>query len=225
MPAEEETMYRRTFKRLLDMSAAFCLLGLLAPVMGFIAMLVWFNFGRPIIFSQLRPGLNGRLFKVFKFRTMTITRDANGGLLPDDARMTPFGRFLRGTSLDELPELLNVLRGEMSMVGPRPLLAAYLARYDAHQFRRHNVKPGITGLTQVSGRNAITWDQKFELDIRYVENYSFWLDLRILSLTIWKILIREGINQPGRATMDEFRGGLGQGETKMRSGDARWARE
>jgi lipopolysaccharide/colanic/teichoic acid biosynthesis glycosyltransferase len=156
---------------------------------------------------------------------MTVSRDASGKLLPDDARMTPFGRFLRGASLDELPELLNVLRGEMSLVGPRPLLAAYRARYNAYQLRRHDVRPGITGLTQVSGRNAITWDQKFELDIRYVEDYSFRLDLRILSLTIWKILIREGINQPGRATMDEFRGSLGQGETIISSGDARWARE
>jgi sugar transferase EpsL len=202
-------MYRRLFKRLLDIGLSFCLLGGLAPLMGFIAVLVWAHLGRPLLFIQERPGLYGQIFRLKKFRTMTQDRDGSGKLLADCARLTPFGRFLRRTSLDELPELTNVLLGEMSLVGPRPLLVAYLGRYDSFQSRRHNVRPGVTGLTQVKGRNAIDWKKKFELDIWYVDHLSVVVDLEILSLTAWKILTREGVNQPGQATMDEFMGSPG----------------
>ena len=150
--------------------------------------------------------MNGTTFKIRKFRSMNRERDSSGVLLPYRDRLGFFGRFLRSVSLDELPELFNVLKGDMSLVGPRPLLMAYLPRYDAHQKRRHEVRPGITGLTQVSGRNAITWEEKLDLDIWYVDHVSFWLDLQILALTVWKILKREGINQPGHATMEEFLG-------------------
>ena len=169
-------------------------------------MLVWVNFGGPVFFTQIRPGIYQKPFRIFKFRTMTFACSENGDLLPDGERLTTFGRFLRSTSLDELPELFNVLKGDMSLVGPRPLLMAYLPRYNAHQKRRHEVRPGITGLTQVCGRNAITWEEKFDLDVWYVDHVSFWLDLQILALTVWKILKREGINQPGHATMEEFLG-------------------
>lgn len=155
---------------------------------------------------QTRPGRQARPFTVYKFRTMTDARDANGQLRPDADRLTKFGRFLRSTSLDELPELFNVLKGDMSLVGPRPLLMQYLARYTPEQARRHAVRPGITGWAQVNGRNALTWEQKFELDVWYVDHVSFLLDVKIIILTVWKTLKREGISQPGRATMEEFMG-------------------
>ena len=158
----------------------------------------------PIFFRQQRPGLDGKPFILLKFRTMTEDRDEHGNLLPDVKRLTRLGRFLRRTSLDELPELFNVLKGEMSLVGPRPLLMQYIDRYTAEQARRHEVKPGITGWAQINGRNAITWDKKFEYDVWYVDHQSFWLDLKIIALTIWKILKREGINQQGYATAEEF---------------------
>lgn len=199
-------MYKHALKKAFDVAISIPLFCLLAPVMAIVALAVCVVFGRPVFFSQMRPGLNGRTFKIRKFRTMTIKRDVSGRLLPDGARLTAFGRFLRSTSLDELPELWNVLRGEMSLVGPRPLLTEYLPRYSARQRRRHEVRPGITGLTQVSGRNAITWEQKFDLDVWYVDHVSFGLDLKILALTLWKIARREGISQPGHATMEEFRG-------------------
>ena len=162
--------------------------------------------GTPVLFRQQRPGLGGRPFWLLKFRTMTEARDAAGNLLPDAQRLTGFGRFLRATSLDELPELLNVLKGDMSLVGPRPLLMQYLDRYTPEQARRHEVRPGITGWAQVNGRNAITWEEKFKLDVWYVDNWSLWLDIKIIFMTVWKIFKREGISQPGQATMEEFRG-------------------
>jgi len=158
------------------------------------------------LFRQKRPGLGGKPFTMYKFRTMTDARGHDGALLPDAARLTRFGQFLRAASLDELPELLNVLKGDMSLVGPRPLLMKYLERYSPKQARRHEVRPGITGWAQVNGRNAITWEEKFNLDVWYVDNQSFWLDIKIIFLTIFKIFKREGINQQGQATMEEFKG-------------------
>ncbi len=160
------------------------------------------------MFTQDRPGLGGKAFRIFKFRTMTDARGVDGILLPDAERLTRFGRFLRSSSLDELPALINVLKGDMSLVGPRPLLMHYLDRYTPQQARRHEVRPGITGWAQINGRNAITWEEKFKLDVWYVDNRSLWLDIKIIYLTVWKILKREGINQPGQATMEEFRGSL-----------------
>jgi sugar transferase EpsL len=199
-------MYNQFGKRLLDLALAIPAVIMLFPALVVIAILVRITLGSPVLFRQQRAGLNGQPFTVFKFRTMTNARDLSGSLLPDDARLTPLGRFLRGTSLDELPELFNVLRGEMSLVGPRPLLLHYLPRYTPQQMRRHEVKPGITGWAQVNGRNALSWEQKFALDIWYVDHYSLWLDLQIIALTIWKILTWEGITQPGHATAEEFKG-------------------
>ncbi len=198
--------YKAIWKKRLDLAVGLLIMSILAPVMGLIAILVWTTLGRPVFFIQERPGLEGRPFRVRKFRTMTESRDIAGRLLPDATRLTAFGRFLRSTSLDELPELINVIRGDMSLVGPRPLLMPYLDRYNAHQCRRHEVRPGITGLTQVCGRNALSWEQKFAYDVWYVDHLSLRLDLAILGRTIWKIMTREGINQPGQATMEEFRG-------------------
>jgi lipopolysaccharide/colanic/teichoic acid biosynthesis glycosyltransferase len=178
--------------------------------MTLIALLVRVNMGPPVFFRQQRPGLCGHPFTLYKFRTMTNARDTQGNLLPDAQRLTPLGRFLRSTSLDELPELINVLRGDMSLVGPRPLLMQYLDRYTSEQMRRHEAKPGMTGWAQVNGRNAITWEEKFALDVWYADHKNLGLDLRIIILTIWKILIREGISQPGCATAEEF---WGSGET------------
>lgn len=195
-----------TVKRVLDLTLALLALTALSPVIGLIALLVCLKLGAPVLFRQQRPGLQGRAFTLYKFRTMTDVRDAQGDLLPDAERLTPLGRFLRSTSLDELPELFNVLKGDMSLVGPRPLLMQYLDRYTPEQMRRHRVMPGITGWAQINGRNAITWEQKFALDVWYVDNWSLWLDLKIIVLTVWKILIREGINQPGQATAQDFMG-------------------
>lgn len=199
-------MYARWGKRLLDLIVALTALIVLAPVLAVLALLVRAKLGAPVLFRQTRPGLHGKPFTLYKFRTMTDARDAQGNLLPDAERLTPFGRFLRSTSLDELPELWNVLKGDMSLVGPRPLLMQYLDRYTPEQARRHEVRPGITGWAQVNGRNALSWDEKFRLDVWYVDNMSLWLDLRIVALTVWKILKREGISQPGQATMEEFMG-------------------
>jgi lipopolysaccharide/colanic/teichoic acid biosynthesis glycosyltransferase len=175
-------------------------------VLVLVSLFVRLKLGSPVLFCQQRPGLHGRPFMLLKFRTMTDARDAQGNLLPDAERLTAFGRFLRSTSLDELPELINVLRGEMSLVGPRPLLMEYLDRYTPEQLRRHESLPGITGWAQINGRNAIEWSQKFALDVWYVERQSLWLDLKIMLLTVWKIARREGISQPGHATMEEFWG-------------------
>ncbi len=194
------------FKRLFDLLVSLILFILLSPVMLVITLLVRIKLGKPVLFSQERPGLHGRLFRLYKFRTMRDLRGADGRLLPDEVRLTKFGRFLRASSLDELPELFNVLNGEMSLVGPRPLLVAYLERYTPEQARRHEVLPGITGWAQVNGRNALSWEAKFKLDVWYVDNQTFWLDLKILFLTLWKALKREGISAPGSATAPEFMG-------------------
>lgn len=199
-------MYRRWGKRLLDLSLGGAAALLAAPVMGLLSVLLFITNGPPVLFVQERPGMGGRPFRVLKFRTMKILVDGQGRFLPDAARLTSFGKFLRSTSLDELPEILNVLMGDMSLVGPRPLLMQYLGRYSAEQARRHEVKPGITGWAQVNGRNAITWEEKFKLDVWYVDNASFLLDLKILWMTIAKVFRREGISQEGQATMEEFMG-------------------
>ncbi|PYU86493.1 MAG: UDP-galactose phosphate transferase [Acidobacteria bacterium] len=206
-PAERRrSPYFRYGKRLLDLALTLPVMVLLSPALALIALLVRLNLGSPVLFRQLRPGLYGKSFSLYKFRTMTGARDAQGSSLPDADRLTSFGRFLRGTSLDELPELLNVLKGEMSLVGPRPLLVQYLQRYTPEQMRRHDAKPGITGWAQVNGRNALTWEQKFALDVWYVDRQSLRLDLKIIAITVWKTLRREGINQPGQATAEEFKG-------------------
>lgn len=176
------------------------------PVLATVAVLVRIKLGTPVFFRQRRPGLHGRIFEMVKFRTMTDQRDAHGNLLPDAVRLTPFGRFLRSASLDELPELWNVLRGDMSLVGPRPLLVQYLDRYSPRQARRHEVRPGLTGLAQVMGRNALSWEEKFEWDVRYVETQSLWLDWKILFLTVKAVVFRTGISAAGEATMPEFMG-------------------
>lgn len=176
------------------------------PVVGLIALFVWIKYGRPVFFRQLRPGYRDEPFWVIKFRTMTEEKDADGNILPDELRLTSLGRFLRTYSLDELPEFFNVLRGEMSIVGPRPLLMHYLDLYTAEQRRRHTVLPGITGWAQVNGRNILTWEDKFDLDIWYVDNWSLGLDFKIIGMTAWKVLKREGISQPGHATAEEFTG-------------------
>ncbi len=193
-------------KRFFDLLIAVIVLFLASPLLLVLAILVLLTHGRPVLFRQQRPGYKGRPFYICKFRTMAERFSPDGNLLPDAERITRLGRFLRSSSLDELPELINVLRGEMSLVGPRPLLMQYLGRYSAEQMRRHDVPPGITGWAQVNGRNAITWEEKFKLDLWYVDNWSFWLDIRILFMTLWKALKREGISQPGHATMEEFMG-------------------
>jgi lipopolysaccharide/colanic/teichoic acid biosynthesis glycosyltransferase len=193
-------------KRTFDIFAAGVLLLLLSPILLVVALLVRRQHGTPVLFGQKRPGFRGRPFFIYKFRSMTNACDRNGVLLPDAVRLTRLGRFLRASSLDELPELFNVLRGEMSFVGPRPLLMQYLERYSPEQARRHDVTPGITGWAQVNGRNALSWDEKFRLDVWYVDHWSFWLDMKILLMTFWKVFKREGISQPGHATAEEFMG-------------------
>lgn len=193
-------------KRIFDLVLTVPGLILLSPVLGLLAVAVRLAHGSPILFRQLRPGYHGRPFVIYKFRTMRDLQDMSGRLLPDDQRLTSFGRFLRAFSLDELPELINVLRGEMSLVGPRPLLMQYLERYSPEQARRHDVLPGVTGWAQIGGRNALTWEDKFKRDVWYVDHWSIWLDIRIVLVTIWKALKREGISQPGQATAEEFMG-------------------
>lgn len=193
-------------KRGFDLMIALILLIALSPLFALLALAVRWKLGRPLLFAQTRPGLHGAPFEFYKFRSMTDARDAAGDLLPDEARLTPFGQSMRKLSLDELPQLINVLKGDMSLVGPRPLLMEYLPLYDARQARRHEVRPGITGWAQVNGRNALDWDERFELDLWYVEHRSFWLDLRILALTAWRMLRPQGIVQPGHATMSKFTG-------------------
>ena len=193
-------------KRVLDFTAALAGLMVLSPLLLVLAALVRCKLGSPVLFKQDRPGLNSQIFTMYKFRTMTDVRNEQGELLPDEERLPPFGRFLRSTSLDELPELINVLKGDMSLVGPRPLLASYLPRYSPMQARRHEVRPGITGWAQVNGRNAISWEEKFAHDVWYVDNLSPTIDLKILAITFWKIIKREGISQEGQATMAEFMG-------------------
>ena len=200
-------LQRCMVKRFFDIVVSLVLLVLLSPLILITALLVRLKLGSPILFCQQRPGLHGKLFTIYKFRTMiSRTHDEQGNILPDEKRLTPFGLWLRGTSLDELPELLNVLKGDMSLVGPRPLMAKYLDRYTPQQNRRHEVKPGITGWAQVNGRNDMTWEQKFQYDVWYVDNRSFWLDLKILWLTLWHVISRKGVAKEGYATVDEFMG-------------------
>ena len=199
-------IYCRYIKRLLDILLSGCALIVLSPVLLIVAIFVRTKLGSPVIFCQERPGKNEKIFKMYKFRSMTDERDEKGNLLPDEVRLTKFGRLLRSTSLDELPELWNIFKGDMSIVGPRPLLVKYLPLYNEEQRHRHDVRPGLTGLAQVSGRNAITWEEKFSHDVHYVEQVSFFLDIRIVMLTVKKVLKHEGITSDSSATMEEFRG-------------------
>jgi len=193
-------------KRIFDVAVSSVLLILLSPILLLIGGLAYIKLGRPVLFHQVRPGKNCRPFRMIKFRTMRDAMGPDGHPLPDAQRLTPFGQFLRATSLDELPELWNVFKGDMSLVGPRPLLMEYLPLYDKQQARRHQVRPGITGWAQVNGRNAITWKEKFELDVWYVDHRSLWLDIKIIFMTIKKVLARDGINAEGEATTTRFRG-------------------
>ena len=195
-------------KRLFDIVVSACALLVLALPLLVVIWMVRRKLGSPVFFTQVRPGMHGKPFKMVKFRSMTSERGPDGALLPDADRLTPFGRFLRASSLDELPELWNVLKGDMSLVGPRPLLMEYLPLYSPQQARRHEVRPGITGWAQVNGRNAISWDDKFKLDVWYVDHRSLWLDLRILWMTVRKVLVRDGISAEGQATVEYFRGNL-----------------
>ena len=195
-------------KRIFDLVVTFFGLLTLSFLIALIALMVRSKLGSPIFFKQSRPGLNGRIFNILKFRTMTNERDKNGVFLSDKVRLTEFGKFLRSTSLDELPGLWNVLKGDMSLVGPRPLLVEYLPLYSEKQSRRHEVRPGITGWAQVNGRNAISWDEKFDLDVWYVDNQSIWLDIKILWMTVKKVIVRDGISQSNHVTMDKFKGSL-----------------
>ena len=214
---EQANLYRVPFsKRAFDLILTIPGTVLLLPLMLVVAILVRLKLGRPVLFTQKRPGLNSRIFTLYKFRTMNDARDEQGNLLPDAQRLTKFGRFLRSASLDELPELFNVLAGQMSLVGPRPLLISYLKRYSPEQLRRQNVLPGLTGWAQVHGRNAISWEEKFKLDVWYVDHWSVWLDIRILFMTINKVFRREAISAPGQATVGEFLGS--QPENKTRPG-------
>ena len=200
-------MYKYFFKRLIDFIIVFCVLVVIWPILLIITLWLHFaNKGAGAFFAQERPGKGGKVFKVIKFKTMTDERDADGNLLPDADRLTNVGRFVRSTSIDELPQLINVLKGDMALIGPRPLLVQYLPLYSKEQARRHDVRPGITGWAQVNGRNAISWTKKFELDVWYVDHCSFWLDVKIIFLTIKKVFVREGISQEGQATLEFFTG-------------------
>lgn len=199
-------MYKHFFKRLLDIIYSLGFILCFWWLYIIIAILVKKKLGSPVLFKQQRPGLNGKVFTMYKFRSMTDAKDRDGKLLSDEERLPRFGQLLRATSLDEIPEFFNILKGDMSLVGPRPLLVQYLERYNERQARRHEVKPGITGWAQVNGRNAISWEQKFEYDVEYVEKCSFLLDIEIIFMTIKKIFIKEGISQEGNVTMEEFRG-------------------
>ena len=202
-------------KRCFDIFASFWGLLLLAPVIIIVAWQIRRKLGAPVLFRQTRPGLNGKPFEMIKFRTMRDALDTAGNPLPDSERMTPFGSFLRSSSLDELPELWNVLKGDMSLVGPRPLLMEYLPLYSPEQYRRHDVRPGVTGWAQINGRNALSWDEKFKLDVWYVDNQSLWLDLKIIFLTIRKVIVRDGISAAGEVTMSRFEGSARGGKDEQ----------
>ena len=199
-------MYKDFIKRILDISLSFLALVILSPLLILTAFLIRIKLGTPVFFKQLRPGKNEKIFGILKFRTMTDAKDENGNLLPDEIRLTRFGQFLRSTSIDELPELLNILNGDMSIVGPRPLLVQYLERYNEEQKHRHDVKPGLTGLAQVNGRNGITWEEKFHYDLEYVKNITFYGDCKIIFQTVMKVFGREGISSATSVTMEEFKG-------------------
>jgi len=198
-------------KRLLDLIIAVPAALVLLPVMAVLAVIIWISDGWPVVFSQERPGLGGKIFRIYKFRTMRDLFGPEGSPLPDARRISRLGRFLRSFSLDELPELYNILRGEMSLVGPRPLLTAYLPRYSSEQARRHEVLPGLTGWAQINGRNILSWEERFKHDVWYVDHWSVWLDIQIIFRTFWKVIRREGISQPGQVTMSEF---MGSGDNK-----------
>ncbi len=206
MQTSNNGIYRRYIKRLLDIILSLVAIIFLSLLFLTVAFLVRVKLGSPVLFKQKRPGMNEKIFLMYKFRTMTDERDEDGELLPDDVRLTKFGKFLRSTSLDELPELFNILKGDMSLVGPRPLLVQYLPLYNNHQKRRHEVRPGLSGLAQVNGRNAISWEDKFDLDIQYVDQVSFIKDFKIIFLTIKKVFIREGISSETAATVEVFQG-------------------
>lgn len=206
MQGSSNGIYRRYIKRLVDIILSLVAIICLSLVFLLVAFLVRVKLGSPVLFKQKRPGMNEKIFLMYKFRTMTDARGENGELLPDDVRLTKFGKFLRSTSLDELPELFNILKGDMSLVGPRPLLVQYLPLYNEHQKRRHEVRPGLSGLAQVNGRNAIGWEEKFNLDVEYVQNVNFMLDVKVIFLTIKKVFIREGINSETAATVEVFQG-------------------
>ena len=199
-------MYKNFIKRILDIILSFLSLVILSPLLILTAFLIRIKLGAPVFFKQLRPGKNEKIFGILKFRTMTDAKDENGNLLPDEIRLTRFGQFLRSTSIDELPELLNILNGDMSIVGPRPLLVQYLERYNEEQKHRHDVKPGLTGLAQVNGRNGITWEEKFHYDLEYVKNITFYGDCKIIFQTVMKVFGREGISSATSVTMEEFKG-------------------
>lgn len=206
MKSSKGGFYRVAIKRPMDFILSLIAILVLSPVLLIVAILVRVKLGSPVLFKQKRPGLNERIFMMYKFRTMTDETDKNGELLPDSVRLTKFGRFLRSTSLDELPELFNILKGDMSIIGPRPLLVQYLPLYNGHQKRRHEVRPGLSGLAQVNGRNAISWEEKFNLDVEYVKNMSLIGDWKIILLTIKKVFVREGINSESATTMEPFKG-------------------
>ena len=197
---------QRLFKRIIDIIGSLAGLIILSPVFLIVSILVYIKLGSPIFFTQERVGKNGKIFKMIKFRTMLDSTNKFGELLDDEERLTPFGKKLRSTSLDELPELINVLKGDMSLVGPRPLLVEYIPLYSKHQFRRHEVNPGITGWAQINGRNSIDWETKFDLDVEYVDKFNLIMDIKILFLTVLKVIKRDGINQEGNATMEKFTG-------------------
>ena len=199
-------MYKNFIKRILDIILSFLALVILSPLLILTAFLIRIKLGAPVFFKQKRPGKNEKIFGILKFRTMTDAKDENGNLLPDEIRLTRFGQFLRSTSIDELPELLNILNGDMSIVGPRPLLVQYLERYNEEQKHRHDVKPGLTGLAQVNGRNGITWEEKFHYDLEYVKNITFYGDCKIIFQTVMKVFGREGISSATSVTMEEFKG-------------------
>lgn len=204
-------MYKHFFKRLIDFILSLIALIILSPILLILAILVRIKLGSPIIFKQKRPGLNEKIFTLYKFRTMTDAKDEHGNLLPDEIRLTKFGKLLRSTSLDELPELFNILKGDMAIVGPRPLLVRYLPLYNDHQKHRHDVRPGFTGWAQCNGRNAITWEEKFDLDVYYTKHISLFLDLKIILKTVKVVLFREGISSKTSVTMEEFRGSNNEG--------------